>query len=209
MAAANLKDNFFLEALKASPIGREVAQQEASKEIARRKALAADMARIRNVLEKEIPKHDARIAELMAAAKAAEAAVRKTYDSYNAALHAKSIFRLAHERDYALAELSLRNSGASSAIDEFLSLTIDDLDATRKKSTSIETVEENAATGKTTRRAASNAPSVAVRIRAIHAAREAAHDLRLAPDQHDVGARLAALRAGLPPVLAPVMPEEK
>jgi hypothetical protein len=203
-------DAKFLDILRASPPGVAAVEAERKRVVAERRKPVEALAALERRAEADYLRLDKAEQVEVAATRAAEAALRAQNEKLRLAALAKSGASHAATAERHRLEQLLRASPVDAAIDAFL----DDmrLEATqaRKKFDGGRIPEHRPFARDPGQRVIwhpyPNTVSVNARLAAIDAAMAFAEESRFAIDQDGVVARLDALRAALPPVVAPVIP---
>jgi hypothetical protein len=198
-------DAVVLDALRRTPVVEKAVAERAAAVVAERRALAARLAEVEDGAPAKhylalVKQHEAAIEAARAAHKAYETAQHKV-----AVVHAERMtasFSIHGERNELIAKLHATAERAE--IDAFISAMRDELQATRRMADSREVTVTNKLTGKRGLKTYNNGAALAGRLLAISDAIQAAEDMRLLPDQASVPARLAELRAALPPPPPPL-----
>jgi hypothetical protein len=201
-------DGLVLDALRDSPQVRAALSERQTQIVADRKLLAARLAEVEAGVPARryvalVKRHN----EALEAARAAHAAFEEA--SHKVALlqgeRLAASFAISGERDEILTKL--RSTADNDAIDAFTREMRDAMQNARKMVDSRELSVTNKITGRSGVKIVTNGPAVAERLLAINEAIQSAEDFRLLPDQSAVPARLAALRAALPPPVSSVAME--
>ena len=199
-AVTKITDQTFLDALRRAPFAQSILADNSAREIAERKALVDALAKLDAKAPTEFAKLDKAISAEIANVRAAEIALKAANDKLAAANYAKSGATIAYDNERLRLEAALRNSPAADVIDVFTRDMRDELESARKAHEGGWIQERHPVTREPMLRGYTNKESVAARVNAIHAALAAAEALRLAADQSNIEAKLAALRAGLPKI---------
>jgi hypothetical protein len=188
--AAALRDLPEVKAAQARAIDAEIAE--------RRRRLAA-IEKSDGEARKAYPKEEAKRSAAVERLRQAErdlATAQRELSAVNAAIAAD---RNARESERRLNELALL-AGDWSAIEQFRLDALDEQERARKHIITRSSFKRNEITGRIEHTAQSNIASVNRRVLAILASIREAPDLRLLADVRELPARLAAIKAGWPPV---------
>jgi hypothetical protein len=189
----------FLDALRVSEIGAQIAQEIDQNRYAARKALADELEQLHRAVEKSFPKLSAAAEKTLADLRAAETALQAARIKHGQAVGAKTSASLAYtaRRNGLEAELT---ATASPLLSEFVIRMREEAKRTRKALTTTVRTETNFVTGRKNDIVASNSARIRARLAAISAAVEAAQEAMLLADQSGVPDLLFRLEAELPPV---------
>ena len=193
-------DRALLDAVRVSPIGRDLIAAEVKQTMAARRKLIAEIDALDAKAAAESPKHERAVAAAIDDVRAAEAALRVANDRLRDVGYAKSQWSLGYTLARQRLEQELRNGADGDAIDAFIRDMHDDQDLSRKAHVGGLDHQTNPVTRKASLRRYTNAKTVFARIEAAKAAIDEAERLRLSADQSAVRARLAELRAKLPAI---------
>jgi hypothetical protein len=181
----------FIEELKASPLGKQIAREVAERGIGGREQLAEEIAAI---AVESAAMHPKELDEIESARRALLAAEQEYLRrlNYHASLckgkmAADASRRLRRDR---LEDQLVK--GASPLLDQFITWCLDESEETRKANRTSRVSKYMAED------VATNSPSVKVRCEALLAAINAAREMKLDPDQTDVAERIAAIKVSLP-----------
>ena len=202
-----LLDSAFLDALRRSPAGEKIATQQAQEQLARRRELVARKAAIDAREATEWPRLTAKIEKAVAHALECEKRLQDARAAAFATQNERGNLAMQANAERGAIDLELSDT-ASPLIAAFKHEMHRTLDAARK---AIETISESRTdflTGRIESVSGSNSESVAERVRAIMGALDAADLLALDADQSKVAAKLDELRAALPSVEKPTLPNE-
>jgi hypothetical protein len=198
-------DVVILDSLRGSPaVAKAVAERSAAVILERRGLLAqlreveegAPVARY----ERAVEQHEKAVQQAKAAYNAFAAAEQRVAEAETA----KVVASMAIHNGRAEIVAALHAGADNSSINDFVRWLRDGMQQTRKAIETREVTVQNRITGKRSTKYETNAETVAARVLALNEAIQAAEDLRLDADQSTVPARIATLREGLPPAVAPV-----
>jgi DNA-binding NarL/FixJ family response regulator len=199
-------DEKLLAALRRSPVVEKIIVEDAARAIAERQKIIDARAELERKASVDFPKLDKAVQSAIAGKVEVEKAIQAANYKLNAAVAAKSAASSFYTMEDHRLEQILRDGADRSLFDDFAYDMRTELIDARKKYVGGTVTVKNRATRKDESVGFNNADSVNLRLSAINAAMEEAENLRLRADQSGVAERLAALRATLPEIGAPVIP---
>jgi hypothetical protein len=214
-ALSPISDREFVAAMRRAPSGQAVIQAATARTAAERQKLIDELAAMDSDATKTFPKLQKAVEAEIANVRAAELALRAANERLRLAGLAKSGASVDYDYARQRIEAALRNNSYSTMFDDFARKMLDELHVTRKKYEGgyVQVRDRFPKQGPGyfipphNLVGYNNAELVNARRTAIEAALAEAEGLRLAADQADVPARLAALHAGLPEVAPAVVPK--
>lgn len=209
-AIVSISDRDFVDALKRAPVGKTILAEDHARTVAARQKLIDEKATLLAKADIEFPRLEKAVQAEIKNVRASELALRDANEKLRLVGLAKSGASLALDGACQRIDAVLGATPAAKAIDEFEREMRDEIDAAMKRHEGGYVQESRPLEINPHYRVAlhgySNRPSVSARLDAIHAAMAEAERLRLAADQSDLAARLAALRGGLPEITGAVYP---
>jgi hypothetical protein len=199
-------DEKLLAAIRRSPMVEKIIIDDAARATAERQKIIDARAELDRKASVDLPKLESAVQSAIAGKKEVEKSLRAANDKLGAAVAAKSAASGFYTMEDHRLEQILRDGADCSLFDDFDYDMRTELIEARKKYVGGTVTVKNRATRKDERVGFNNADSVNLRLSAINAAMEEAAKLRLRADQSGVAERLAALRATLPEIGAPVIP---
>jgi hypothetical protein len=193
-----------------APVRQALAERDAQR-VMSRNALLAELRALERTAEHAYPGQVAAIEKAAEAVRAAEKLLAAARDKHAKAVHARQNASFGYDRERQRIEGELLASAdveVLNAIAAFRDEMLDDQTRTRKLCEVHQEVTRNPITGRRRESSMSNAKSISARLRATLDAIPAAEEMRFQADMSTVPAKLAELRAGLPPVeMTTVEPE--
>jgi hypothetical protein len=202
---AIVRDADFLDALKRSPAGEKIAEQQAREQLARRREAADQLSALDAHEAAEWPRLTSKLEAAIEAVKNAERALIAVRNAAAQAQNDRSA--MCHGANIRRSELQRElRASAHPAIAVFRLEMHGALDTAHKALDVVSETWVNQGAAKTEGRSANNLESIKRHTAAVMAAMDAADALALFPDQGDIPARLDELRRALPPIERPVLP---
>ncbi len=188
-----------LDAIRESPPIAAALGEAESQRVARRQAKLDRLAAIDRDAAGQFPKLIKDTSDAVAAQRRAEAALVVAKQKVDVAMAARLDFTVQTERERRQLQAELRAGADGQSISAFAEWIEDSIQAAAR-SVRVPVVERSEVGAETVITVTSNVGSINSRCTALRAARDEVEALRLVADQSSVPSRIAALKAGIPPI---------